>query len=64
MPYWLHSVADLVSFALLLGRSDTNIPADTLKQIVMRSLEEFGDKFSIKHLSIIVQNGESTFVFR
>ncbi|KAJ5991472.1 hypothetical protein N7522_011679 [Penicillium canescens] len=30
--------------------------ADTLKQLVLRSLGEFGDKFSIKHIPIVVQN--------
>ncbi|OQD82806.1 hypothetical protein PENANT_c019G05656 [Penicillium antarcticum] len=30
--------------------------ADLLKELVMRSLGEFGDKFSITHVSIVVQN--------
>ena len=54
----------LVSFVVLLERSDTNILVDTLKQLVLRSLGEFGDKFSIKHIPIVVQNGRSELVFR
>ncbi|KAJ5550475.1 hypothetical protein N7535_001584 [Penicillium sp. DV-2018c] len=32
---------------------------DTLKSLLMRSLEQFGDKFSIKHLPNVVQNASA-----
>ena len=51
-------------FVVLLERSDTNILVDTLKQLVLRSLGEFGDKFSIKHIPIVVQNGRLELVIR
>jgi hypothetical protein len=35
------------------------IATDVLKSILHRSLEQFGDKFSIKHVPNIVQNGLS-----
>lgn len=33
---------------------------DVLKALLIRSLEQFGDKFSIKHVPNMVQNGLST----
>ncbi|KAJ5776655.1 uncharacterized protein N7511_001666 [Penicillium nucicola] len=39
--------------ALLASFSDR---ADAMKQLVIQGLEEFGDKFSIKHIPMVIQN--------
>ena len=31
----------------------------TLQSLLSRGLEQFGDRFSIKHLPVVVQNGKS-----
>lgn len=38
-------------------QSDTNVKQDALRSLLTRSLEQFGDKFHIKHVPIITQNG-------
>jgi telomere length regulation protein len=38
-------------------QSDTNVKKDALKSLLTRGLEQFGDKFHIKHVPIITQNG-------
>lgn len=38
-------------------RSNTNVKQDALKSLLTRGLEHFGDKFQIKHVPIITQNG-------
>ena len=38
-------------------QSDTNVETDALNSLLTRGLEQFGDKFHIKHIPIITQNG-------
>ena len=47
-------------FALPEEKTTKLTATDVLKSLLIRSLEQFGDKFSIKHVPNMVQNGLST----
>ncbi|KAJ5613259.1 hypothetical protein N7510_006453 [Penicillium lagena] len=44
------------------SQSVTNVRQDALKSLLERGLEQFGDKFHIKHLPIITQNANAQLV--
>lgn len=52
-------VIAVVSLFMSLTKSQTNNCTDVLSSVLHRSLEQFGDKFSIKHVPNVVQNGKS-----